>query len=621
MDLFSPIHLKGVKFKNRAVMAPMVLNLAGTDGSVTEAFRDFYLARARGGVGYIILGATFVHPHGRGFGRQLGIDRDGLIPGLAALAHAIGGHSRIGVQLSFKSIGRMAKDFTLDEIRSYRQAFVKAAIRAKDSGFDAIELHACHDYWLNFFLSPHFNTRTDEYGASLENRFRLLRETVEEIVSAVGPDLILGVRLSMVDFLEGVGLNLDETIEFGRRLEALGVNYLSASAGIGFTQYRMSPPCEVPRGRLLVYGRALQQVVSIPVIGVGRLDRPNIFREAVEGGYVNMAAVGRALIADPDFVEKIRQGREDEIRPCLACYGCLTCLHKGESVRCAVNPMIGRDFTQLPPLSSPRRVLVVGGGPAGLSAAAAAAERGADVVLAEKRTEAGGALAVAARPPFKDAITDLNTYLIKKAEAAGVRFELGREITPETVLGFQADDVIIATGALSIRPECIDPDDRQVVDAEEILSKDSIVAGRYLVIGGGVVGLETADYLADRRAEVTVVEMLEQMGQGLGPKRLTLVFDRLLKMGVNLLTKTRVLSVRDGMAKVSIGNNETVLGPFDSVVIAVGYRSDSRLAEALEGRVRVRVIGDACRPRSICEAITEGLDAALALEDGAVKPA
>jgi NADPH-dependent 2,4-dienoyl-CoA reductase/sulfur reductase-like enzyme len=235
------------------------------------------------------------------------------------------------------------------------------------------------------------------------------------------------------------------------------------------------------------------------------------------------------------------------------------------------------------------------------------------VVLAEKRTEAGGALTVAARPPFKDAITDLNTYLVKKAKAAGVRFELEREITPETVAGFQADDVIIATGGVSIRPECIDPDDHRVVNAEEILCKDSIHAGRYLVIGGGVVGLETADYLADRRAEVTVVEMLEEMGQGLGPKRLALVLDRLIKMGVNLLTRTRVLSVRDGMAKVSIGANETVLGPFDSVVIAVGYRSDAHLAKALEGQVRVRVIGDAGRPRSICEAITEGLDAALEL--------
>jgi 2,4-dienoyl-CoA reductase-like NADH-dependent reductase (Old Yellow Enzyme family)/thioredoxin reductase len=613
MNIFSSIILNGVEFRNRAVMAPMVLNLAGTDGTCTDALHNFYLARARGGVGYIVLGATFVHPDGRGFGRQLGIDGDHVISGLTVMTRDIQQHAHIGVQLSFKSIGKFAKDFTLAEIHAYRRAFVDAAVRAQRSGFDAIELHACHDYWLDFFLSPYFNTRSDDYGGSLENRFRLLRETVEDIRAAVGSRIIIGVRLSMVDFMEGAGLNLDETIEFGCRLEALGVHYLSASAGIGFTQFRMSPPCEVPRGRLLVYGRALQQAVSIPVIGVGRLDRPDIFREAVEGGYVSMAAVGRALIADPDFVNKVREGREDEIRPCLACYGCLTCLHKGEPVRCAVNPAIGRDLPDIRPIAHPRRVLVIGAGPAGLSAAAVAAERGADVTLADKKGEVGGALSVASLPPYKEALTELNVYLRRRAVAAGVRFELGREMTPEAIEAFKADDVILATGAVPITPECVEADGSRILMADDILRSDSIAAERYLVIGGGIVGLETADFLAERRADVTVVEMLPDMGAGLAPKRLKLVLDRLTKMGVNLITKTRVLSVQGCMTRVAVGSRETELGPFDLIVVAVGYRSDERLAEALEGKVRVRVIGDARRPRSICEAITEGYEAALAL--------
>ncbi len=596
-------------------MAPMVLNLAAADGSATDALNDFYLARARGGVGFIILGGTFVHPDGRGFGHQLGIDRNELVPGLRKLTRSIGEHARIGVQLSFKSVGRPANDFNLAELRSYRRAFVQAALRARESGFDAIELHACHDYWLNFFLSPHFNSRCDDYGGSLENRFRLLRETVEEILSATGGSPVLGVRLSMVDFMDGAGLNLDETIEIGRRLETLGVDYISASAGIGTTQHRMSPPCEVPRGRLLVYGRALQQALSVPVIGVGRLDRPAVFREAVEGGHVQLAAVGRALIADPEFVDKIRRGHGNEIRPCLACYGCLSCLHRGEAVRCGVNPLVGRDLIRLRPLSRRLRVLVVGAGPAGLSAAAAAAERGAEVVLAEKKASPGGALGVAARPPYKETIGELSTYLVGKAKAAGVRFELGREITAQDVGGAAFDRVVLAAGSVPVWPPGISPEDPRVVTAEAVLQQERIDPGRYLVVGGGLVGLETAEFLAELRADVTVVEMLDEMGRGLGPKRLKLLMDRLVKMGVNMIAKTQVLSVRDGMARVAVGLNETVLGPFDVVVSAAGYRPEAGLAAALEHRVKVTVIGDARQPRSIAEAISEGLEAALSLED------
>ena len=178
MDLYSSLEIRRVLFKNRTVMAPMVLNCAGADGSVTQEFKDFYTARARGGVGYIVLGGTFVHNDGRGFGRQLGIDRDSLIPGLADLASTIRQHAQLGVQLSFKSVGRTPETFSLSKIRSYRRAFVQAAVRARLAGFTAVELHACHDYWLNYFLSPHFNHRTDQYGGSLENRFRLLGEVV-----------------------------------------------------------------------------------------------------------------------------------------------------------------------------------------------------------------------------------------------------------------------------------------------------------------------------------------------------------------------------------------------------------------------------------------------------------
>jgi 2,4-dienoyl-CoA reductase-like NADH-dependent reductase (Old Yellow Enzyme family)/thioredoxin reductase len=610
MNLFSSLDIRKVHFRNRTVMAPMVLNCAGEDGSVTPALEDFYEARARGGAGYIVLGATFVHPDGRGFGRQLGIDRDELVPGLAGLTSRIREHARLGIQLSFKSVGRPPETFDLGRIRFYRQAFVRSAVRAREAGFDAVELHACHDYWLNYFLSPFFNRRSDEYGGSLDNRFRLLRETAEEVLSAVGGDLLVGVRLSMADFMEG-GLDLDETPEIGRRLEAIGVDYLSASAGIGSTQFRMSPPSDVPRGRLLVYGRALQQTVSIPVIGVGRLDRPSVFREAVEGSHVGMAAAARAFIADPEFAVKMEQGRDQEIRPCLACNYCLTCLHQGKALRCTVNPFIGRDLLRPEPLSKPVRLLVVGGGPAGLTAATAAASRGAQVRLIEKRPTLGGMLNIAARPPFKEPLADLARYLEDRARSAGVALELEKDFSPAVLEEHAPDELIVATGSLPWAPECVCMEDNRVIAAESILQCEKILPGRYVVVGGGLVGLETAEYLAQRGAEVTVVEMLEQVGAGLGPLRLKLMLDRLIKAGINLLTKTEVIAFGESSLRVATAGREYTLGPCQAVVVATGYHCNPVPAPASGMVVKAQVIGDAFQARSLVEAIHEGLDAAL----------
>ena len=457
MTIFSPIEIGGRIFKNRTVMAPMVVNSAEPDGSVSKEFHDFYLARARGGVGYIVLGGVFVHPEGRGFNGQLGIDRDELIPKLQAFTESIRNHCRIGAQLSVKTIGRPPESLTLDQIREYRQAFTAGALRARDAGFDAVELHACHDYWLHFFLSPYFNHRTDEYGGSLENRFRLVRETVEEIRSAVGHDLVLGARLSLTDFMDG-GMDLDESIQIGKWLEELGVDYISASVGIGITQFRMSPPSEVPRATQIPLAQTMQQAVSVPVIGVGRLDRPVVFRGAVEDGHVTMAAAARAMIADPDYVSKMESGREEDIRPCVACNFCLTCLKNGQKVRCAVNPYVGRDIAKPEPLERPLNVTVIGAGPAGLTAAATAAGRGAAVTLIEKRDRPGGALNVAKVPPFKEPLCEFSEYLVRQAKQAGANFRLNSEATADSVIQAEPDRVVVAVGARPAIPRltCLD---------------------------------------------------------------------------------------------------------------------------------------------------------------------
>ncbi len=614
MKLSDPFQIKNCRFSNRAVMAPMVPNFAALDGSVTREYENFYLARARSQVGYIVLGAAYVHPYGRGFQRQLGIYDDHLIPGLQSLATSLAEHTRVGIQLSFKNLGRMPEDFSRNEIKEYRQAFVAAAIRAQACGFDAVELHACHDYWLNFFLSPHFNHRKDSYGGDLENRFRLLKETAEEVRSAIDGDMLLGVRLSIDEFVDD-GLTLRETTQVGRWLEDIGVDYLSASGGIGITQYRMSPPMEVARGSLLPLARGLKKEVSIPVIGVGRLDRPETFRKAIVEESADMVAVARSLIADPEYVAKTIAGQDEEIRPCVACNFCLDCLQRGDALRCTVNPYVGDDLIQLAPVKSDRNVIVVGGGPAGLSCATHAASRGARVKLYEKKSDLGGMIRLGMRPPFKEVLNDFIEYLIRQAQKEGVNIIIGTEATAEIIKDENADRIVIATGATAEKlPVEGANDGSHISTAEGTLAAEHIETGRYLVIGGGAVGLETAEVLTESKASVTVIEMTDVIGSGLHATRLHLLLERLTLSDVRILNRTKLNAIEDKWVLVESEGRFTRLGPFDYFVFAVGSKSNRNLLEAIDQKLPVEVIGDAIQPRTIYEAVREGFESALQLK-------
>lgn len=609
--LSDPLDIKGRRFKNRTVLSPMVPNCAGPDGSVTDAYRQFYLARAQ--VGFMVLGAAYVHPQGRGFQGQLGIHDDKLIAGLTELVQSLRRFTQLGIQLSYKSVGRLPEAFDLREIEAITRAFTRAARRAAECGFTAIELHACHDYWLNYFLSPHFNHRTDQYGGSLENRFRLLREVVQSIRDEIGEALILGVRLSAAEFVPD-GLTIDDTLDIGRRLEDLGVDYISASGGIGLTQFRMSPPMEVARGSLLHLSRTLKEALALPVIGVGRLDRPDVLRQAVAGGHADMAATARALIADPEYALKTLENQTGEIRPCIACNFCLLCLHRNEPVRCAVNPYLGRDLLRLPPLASPSKVMVVGGGAAGLSAAAAAAERGAKVTLFEQNGEPGGVINLGLRPPFKEPLKDLVAYLVNRAVASGVDIRTGVTVTHDAVARQAPERVIVATGAVSLQPQIEGLQTHEkVLTALEALAIRDKRPGKYLIVGGGAGGLELAEYLAADGVKITIIEMTGAIGAGLHATRLQLMLERLEKAGVKILKNTRLTAIEGKAVRVAAAEGIETLGPFDVIVFAVGYQSNAKLAAEINPAQAVTIVGDAVRPRTIYEAIREGFDAALSL--------
>jgi len=629
--LFSSFSLRTLEMQNRIVMPPMATNYATGEGFVTERQVAYYVERARGGVGYITVEHTGILKQGKAKPNMLLISTDkhaSRIGGLIEAIHRVGG--KIVVQLNHAGrqtssvvtgspiVGpspipcptrnEIPHELSVDEIEDIIEAFSKAAERVRKAGADGVEIHMCHGYLICSFLSPFSNKREDRYGGNIQGRSRFAVEVLNSVRNRVGPDFPIICRLSGDEYVEG-GLRIEETKQIAKILEKEGADTLHVSACNAASVYPSPfPPYYVEEGVFLHLAQAIESVVNIPVITVGRIRDPLMADEILRDEKADLVSMGRALIADPHMPKKAREGRFEEIIPCISCNRCLQTMRKG-SLQCTVNPEAGNEARfRLSKAARPRKVWIVGGGPGGLKAAQIAALRGHQVTVFEKDHRLGGRMRLAAIPPKKGILNDFLDYLERRVRRLGVTLELGKEFTTDRLENDKPDVAIVASGALPRFPDWKGIEESGALSVDEVLSKRADLVGRrVLVVGGGGVGAETADFLSERGKEVTVVEMLDEIASDLVTPLKHFLSERLAKKGVTTLTSTMVKDLGKGYAVVEDASGRRKIGGFDTIVLAVGSIPNDSVAKSLQGKVtELYVIGDASQPREAMEAVYEG---------------
>jgi len=632
--LFTPGNIGNLELKNRIILPPMATNFADPEGNVNERHIAYYRRRARGGAGLIISEHTGVARQGKAFPNMALIDSDGKIPQFRKLVQAV--HEEGGkIFIQINHAGRqtlaaytgcqpvapspipcpvrqeMPKALSRQEISELVRAYASAAARAKEAGADGVEVHMAHGYLLNQFLSPFSNQRQDEYGGTLERRLRMPLEVLGAVRERVGADFPVTCRFSADEYVEG-GLRIEDSKQIAGALEQHGADALHVSACIGASWYLIHPPYYALEGIFVPLAAAVKSAVGIPVITVGRIRTPALADQILGENKADFVSMGRALIADPDLPVKARQGRAAEIIPCISCNRCALSIRKG-ALQCAVNPEAGREeMLAFRTANVPKKVWVVGGGPAGLKAAEIAAKRGHQVILFEKQKELGGQFVLAAIPPGKQVLNEFTRQLINETRKLPLEIRLGK-VFDETFLEKEKPDVLIlATGAIPSPPPIEGIGSCPVFSPGEALSSPDKLGERVLIIGGGGIGAETADFLAEKGKEVTLVEMREGIALDLVGHLQHFLNKRLKEKNVQVLTSTKVLRFEPAGVRVEDDGGQRKLAGFDSVVTAVGAEPNDRLARSLKGKVpEFFVIGDAAQPREVLEALLEAEETAL----------
>lgn len=634
-NLFSEAKIGRVTLRNRIVMPPMVMCYASSGGEVNEQVIAHFEARAKGGVGLIIVEASYIHPSGKGFESEVAIDRDALIPRLHMLTNAVKVNgSAIAIQLYHggiqahvdqpvgpSAIGRKIfppprtpRELTTNEVEEIVEHFANAALRAKMSGFDMVEVHGTHGYLIAEFLSPLTNKRTDKYGA---DRTLFATEIVERIKEKCGHDFPVIFRLVADEFEEG-GITVEYAKEVAKKLEATGVDAFDVTGGNYDTADHIIPPVYYDnQGYFFKQASEIKKVVHVPVISGGMILDPFVADGAIKDGIVDLVFVGRQLIADPEWPNKVREDKIEDIRPCIACEQCIERIFFQEPVNCSVNPLKGFEYKYLneediPKAREKKKVIIVGGGLAGLEAARVAKIRGHDVILFEESSELGGVLKLVLEEKTKLRIKKLIMWYKSTLKKLDVVVRLNEKVSSETIKKEAPDVVILATGSDPLIPKI--PGVESATLAEDVLSGKAKVGNSVIIIGGGLVGCELALSLAIEGKKVTIVEALPQVATGEPILSRMGILNLLTKAKVNILTGTPVIDIyKDGVDTTdSLGRRTTLKA--DTIILSVGRRSriDKDLLESSKSVSKeVYVIGDAKQPRRIMDAIKEGFWTAI----------
>jgi 2,4-dienoyl-CoA reductase (NADPH2) len=626
--LFQPGRIGEMKIKNRLVMPAMGIPYADQEGYITQRIIDYYAARSKGGVGLIITSAASFVPEAR-FPHMPALHDDKFIPGMRGLVCAVKNYgAKIACQLAYQTVMQVGpsavpcftykltpREISREEIHRLVEARAEAAWRCKEAGFDAVEIHAAHGYFLSAFLSPFRNRRTDEYGGSVENRARFACETIAQTRNKVGPDFPILIRMNGSDFLED-GLTVNEAQKQASMFVEAGVDAIDVSAATPDSRQWRDLTYMHPDGAIVHLAEAIKEVVTVPVITVGKIGDPILANSILQEDKADFVAMGRALLADPELPNKAREKRFDEIRRCIYCNNCRLGRvspegvesRRGAGLSCTVNPALLREREfELKPTASPKKVMVVGGGLAGMETAGVLAERGHKVSLYERSSELGGQWNIACSLPAKASFHTLTQYLIHKLDKLEVKVILNKEVTRHLVEEEKPDVVVVATGATMMTMDIPGADGMNVVQAVDVVAGKAKVGRSVVVIGGSHRGMEVADFLAEQGKKVSLVTRSRLGGREPIERNIFVTLrERLVERGVMIFPFSPAFEIRENGVYV-VSDNELLFLPADTVVIAVGAKPEKTLLEELQGIVpELYAIGDCARVRNAKEAINEG---------------
>ena len=640
--LFSEGYIGKLVSKNHIVMTAMETELADHGDFAGDRIIRYFEERAAGGAGIIISELVRVDDqYGAAIPHQLSATSEDKIPSLTKLSEAVQNQGakliyqlhhcgRQGQTANQKSgelfapsplptlFGEPVRAMTTEECYSTIENFINAAKIVQKAKADGVEVHAAHGYLLSSFLSPYSNQREDEFGGSLENRGRMVVEIVKGIKEACGEDFPVVVRLNGNDYCEG-GLTEEESPALAAMFQEAGADAISVSNGCYHAYHQTIEPISYPQGWKTDMIKAVKAAVTVPVIAVNSVKKPDFAEQMLEEGISDFVGMARNFLADPEWAKKAQEGREDEIRPCISCLFCVECLLGGQKLACAVNPRMGRevDFDQLTVDGNGRTVAVIGGGPGGMNAAITLAQRGFKPVLFEKKEVLGGSVYPGSKPPLKDKLVWFMDHMGSELNRLGVEVRLGTEATKEAIDGLEPYAVFYAAGAEPIMPPIPGVKEFGAVNVMDILEEKVKPEGKNIVVvGSGMTGIETAEFLGERNNKVTVIEMADTIAPGALFVNSMDVQMRLAQMEVPLMPKTMLMEIKENEVVVKNTETEEVSSiPCDLAVLSLGVKPNQKLFNDLGDSVdRLEIIGDAAQAGRIANAMKDGFEKAYALK-------